>query len=413
MLNGKNMNSKTNKILFIILIILISIGAIFLYYLYTKKSSGDISNSEISMDLPTSNGTNGGIDISSGDLPGVSIENDDSLTFADNQKKKLFQLSSQNVVDYWISSTTDLANSGDILKDNLYYINKDGEIHKILKGNSDEVIATSPYGPPVSINQSLDGSKVVVSFESGKVALYSIDKKTWELLTNNISSASISPDGKSVAYLTLVKGTKNLYIKDINRTKPITTLIISLAIQDVSIDWVDNDRIFLLPKQSKDFEGQIWYIDIKTKTLKFYGSGFGFSAIFSKLNNLSLSFSSQNYGKKMLTSFSDKSGNNKGSASFATFKEKCVFSYSTPFAYCAIPKNSNRTSSVYFPDDFLKKSIFFNDYIYKVDVENKVFYNLLSLDSMALDAISLKEKNNQLFFINRLDNKLYMYKIEE
>ena len=103
----------------------------------------------------------------------------------------------------------------------------------------------------------------------------------------------------------------------------------------------------------------------------------------------------------------DANGAIKANIGISTLPEKCFMNASK--IYCAIMQNySNTLPKPILPDDYLKKAFYSRDKIYAIDIADNSSELVLS-DELppAIDAVNLSLNGNNLFFINRYDNRVY------
>ncbi|MCX7616162.1 MAG: hypothetical protein N2Z68_02110 [Patescibacteria group bacterium] len=418
------MNTKRRKKIFIFFLIIIAVGAG--VFLALEKPSSYLSNlvKEEKSSLPIQEekslrgGFNGSKEVKEEETGGENIE--PAFLFEEKQKRNFVTLTNVPVSGFWVASQPkEEGSQNQLLLSDIFYLNEKGEIFKLKEPNQAESIASSSFGRPLRVIQNNQGDRVAVQFDSGTVALFDVKAKSWqELGGKEITDISFSPDGKKVAFLKEeIKESDvktSIFIKDLSSSKQPLTLVASLKIVDFNLLWPENNSLFLLPKPSYFFRGQAWKVDLKSKTITWLTAGNGYSLLFSSLANLGLQFTSAEKKSEMSVTVVDSNLKKLADLSFSTFKEKCAFSSSEKeVAYCAVPYFANKTSDLTLPDDFYKKGVYFKDRIYKIDLKNSVVESIFNLEDVSLDAIYLKEKNQQLFFINRYDDKLYLYDFSE
>jgi len=85
--------------------------------------------------------------------------------------------------------------------------------------------------------------------------------------------------------------------------------------------------------------------------------------------------------------------------------EKCFIGSSK--IYCAISQSLNISGKLVLPDDYLKRKVYFDDWIYEIDMESRDINLVYSSAGKSIDAYNLTVEGNRILFINRYDNKLY------
>ncbi len=63
------------------------------------------------------------------------------------------------------------------------------------------------------------------------------------------------------------------------------------------------------------------------------------------------------------------------------------------------------------PDDYLKRAVYSNDFIYELDLEKNALLPVFEENKQPIDAINFELLGNKLFFINRYDNRLYQLEL--
>ncbi len=329
--------------------------------------------------------------------------NNQQLLSATEPKLKI--LSKNGAFDYWIANSTSTKS--------IFYISNNGNIFKI-NGDREEIISNDLIENLQLIKVSPDNKMVLI--KSGRqgtfhINIFNSEKNIWQPALLGISVADFSPDGKKIAYLTNSDLKQaDLMIKDLVNAKQKPEKIISINQQDFDLKWIENNAILLVPKPSFDFSSEIWKINIKTKTLLKLMSDKGMMVGWSKFGDLGLKFSAaanNSYNFSLI----DNSGVDKAAFKFLTFPDKCLISGPSQI-YCAVPRNQDVFSRLVFPDDYLKRGVYFQDGIYQIDLAQNKFQTLFQEESPLIDAVNLKISGNRLLFINRYDNRLYSLAIQ-
>lgn len=86
---------------------------------------------------------------------------------------------------------------------------------------------------------------------------------------------------------------------------------------------------------------------------------------------------------------------------------------SKDFLYCAIPRDAEKLSRSFLPDDYYKMTLLTADDFYRIDLINGNAAPILADPGQTIDASNLKIFNNKLFFVNRYDQKLYAITLPE
>lgn len=331
---------------------------------------------------------------------------------------KLKVLSKNEVFDYWIfesvtASSTATSTALKKQEKKIFYISSEGKIYKI-SDSGEELIADSNIKNLQAIISSNDGNFILIKSSLANRSnfdIYDVSKNLWLPAISNAVSSDFSPDSKRIAYFENI-GVKgfDLIIKDLFDVKKKPQKIMTLNLTDFIIDWIDTSKIILSSKPAFEVQSDIFQIDLKTNSISKLFSANGLWVNWSKLSVGGLRFFASG-GRNYSFDFIDSSGQKRGTFSFKTMPDKCAIS-SLAQIYCAIPKNQDVFSTLIFPDDYLKRGVFFNDVIYLINLNENKFNLLYSSDDLEIDAVNLKTIDNQLVFINKYDKKLYGLEIK-
>ncbi|MBI2514803.1 hypothetical protein HYV91_01265 [Candidatus Wolfebacteria bacterium] len=325
---------------------------------------------------------------------------------------KLKVLSRNEVSDYWLyqpfaSSTPEI-----------YYLTPDGKIMKVPgsvlsvggRGDGDEKISDEAIFDVQSIKPSRDGKLVLIKSgdrQNPKFTLYDVETKIKQDLPNAVAGV-FSPDVKKIAYLEKpgANGSSNLMLKDLKSPAiPKPVKLISLSVKDVELFWLDPQKIFLISPPSYQYESQAWSLDIKKGTLSRIDSGNGLMLNWSADAKIAIDFKTKNNGRVAEAKLIDKDGKHLANLDFSTLPTKCFVSQ--PQIYCGLPQFYSLPQEPLLPDDYLKKAVYSRDFIYLIDTEKNSIEPIFTSLEPTVDLWHLSKIENQLFFVNRYDNKLY------
>ncbi|MBI5401754.1 hypothetical protein HZB05_02945 [Candidatus Wolfebacteria bacterium] len=322
----------------------------------------------------------------------------------------LTAISKNAVINYWIMNATSTTATSTSL---IFYITANGNIFKI-NGNKEEIVSDLQINNLRSIKVSADGKVVLIKSGSGdnlRFDIYDSSRNVWLQPILGIIAADLSPDGKQIVYLTS-NGQKSaaLMTQEVGASKKKPSQILSINQIDFDLKWLETNRILFIPKSSVDYQSEIWQVDVRTKTLSQLMSANGLMVNWAKLGETAVRFFS--IGRDYTLDFIDNKGNVRGVFQFKTLPDKCFIASPTQI-YCAIPRDQEVFSRLIFPDDYLKRAIYFQDSVYLIDFAQNQFHPLFDADEPTIDAINLSIlNNNQLLFINRYDGKLYGLEIK-
>lgn len=249
----------------------------------------------------------------------------------------------------------------------------------------------------------------VVEEEEEPVKSTSLEIKPFSILTNKIIN---SKDKNYFAYIISTVSTSKIYLKDYKTETE--KMITELPLRDLNIEWGDNNHILATTKPSSGESGYSYLINTNGTYRKILGDLPGLT---TKINGV---------GDKVL--FSTSSNNEIGLGlldletgeevyfSISTLPEKCVFSnIDEDIIYCAAP---NYISQNKMPDDWYKGKVSFDDFIWRIDLEeNKIdsiySFNVLKYGSFDLINLELTNKDEYLLFENKKDLTLWSLNLKE
>ena len=309
------------------------------------------------------------------------------------QAQKLQILTQNSIFDYWVNKKT-----GDI-----YYIAKTGEVTK--KSKTEETMVNSQTINNLhSVLASPDGTSAVAEFNypfSTTFSVFNTENNNWKVLPDQTLSVAWSPKSDELLYLSQ---------KSLNRLGVVNQKIqkvLDMTQKDLQLQWISDNRVFLLPTPSIEFPSDLWALDLSKKTI---------IPASEKENGLTINWSADsNFGLKLSNKnriptlkLIDKNGNELTTLSFMTLPSKCLIE--TNKIFCGVPKTIRE--GVILPDDYYKKAIYFDDVIYMIDLSTGSSKPILDDNISPIDAEHLELSGSSLLFKNRLDDKLYSLKLE-
>lgn len=329
-------------------------------------------------------------------------------------KPRLVIISDQPISFYWtvgdtltsVSSLLNATSTQTTLEKQIFYFNQNGQI-LLVKEKEDEIVSGRQIENIQNIKSSKDGNQIIVKHgiaDSFQYEIFDVASKIWQIL-DNITAADFSPDGKQIAYLENIKNSQanNLIIKDLEGKKK-STIILSLNQKDFDLKWLTSEKILLVSKPSALYQNEIWAVNIKNKTLTMFNRDTGLTVNWAKDGSYGLKFSANQKGEGALNLI-DKEGVIKANLNFKTLPEKCAVTANK--IYCAISYERTMIKEPFLPDDYLKKAVYFSDFVYEIDINGNNFKTIFDETDPALDIFDLSLFENKILFINKYDNKLY------
>ncbi|MBI3638236.1 hypothetical protein HY227_00640 [Candidatus Wolfebacteria bacterium] len=391
----------------IIIIIILAIAALLLgIYFAWKKSRA------IMVPASQNSGQSGGLpDINNPEnqnQASINVPQNQDLTAGQEERKeapeKLKIISGGTASGYLITPSGIGATTTAF---DVFYMNEAGQIIKI-GANNEEIISEKTFDDIQLVKTSRNGKFILIKYGSinnPDFSIFNIETKVWQKLSN-VSAADFSPDSKKIAYLENSNNSakSNLALKDLTGANPKSQRVLSLYQKDFDLIWNNPEKIFLEPKPSSEYEGQIWAVGVKNKTMSQISSGLGLMAKWSSDGKAGIRFKTSPDRSQKLDFINDK-GEVLGNLDFFTLPNKCAINQSV--IYCALPQSYNSMIEPTLPDDYLKKAVYSRDFIFRIDTNQNSFDLVLGDLGRNIDAVNLNFYGNQLFFINRYDGRLY------
>ena len=317
--------------------------------------------------------------------------------------------------DYFISPSGTIA-----------VIQPDGQVIKIEAGNA-SILSSTPIANLLSAAFSRDGKLVLASFGTSadlQASVFDVARKSWRPLPAGLRGATWAPDSASIAYFTARGSRDVLETLDLGNTKAQPREMISLAAYDLVPRWVLPNQIFLEGKPSSLMPSSLLRFDIKKRALSFLvRDKLGLETIWDKKGERGLGFEGSQNQNGGLLSLLDAQGRASRQLSIATLPSKCVFGASTATSsvaspsstilYCAVPRSTQEFARSPLPDAYEKRALFTEDGFRAINLQSGAQTILWNDPGIILDATNIKIFGSRLYFINRLDQKLYSLSLAE
>ncbi len=311
-----------------------------------------------------------------------------------DQIGKLNAISDNAISGYWIYHSASSTET--------YYFNLTGQLFKVKEGE-DEKILPQPLGEIRSVVSDKDGKKIAVETADRFNILTIGSNGVINESLNDLTAVTFSPDSDKMAYLDK-EGDLNVQNYSSRLRSSQTSKILNINFKDAVLQWIVGDKIVLSSRPSAFYLNESWLIDVNRKTiapfisargLEFNWSGNGEEAIKLEVNAAFNPF----------LSLIDSENSVKANFEFSSLPDKCFIAPAK--VYCAISQSKNLMGQLIFPDDYLKRKVYFDDYIYEIDRQDNNLQLLYSSVNNAIDAYNLTAVGNEIFFINRYDGRLY------
>lgn len=321
---------------------------------------------------------------------------------------------------------------------NAIIVQPDGQVVKVVKGEA-ATLSSAAVTDLISAEFSYDGKKILATFgdpSAPQGSLFDVATKSWQPLQASLQSAAWSGTNYQIAYLKEGAGYKSLTVFDVSKPKSKPQELARLHVQDVGLNWIKPNQIVLTEKSSAEIMSSVWSFDIKLKKLSLLLDGRrGQESIWSRTSNIGLDFVATISKRGGMLSLVDAAGNALTGLRLNTLPSKCLFGSETKnmsqaatstvgsssksvssnasttitadILYCAIPRNADKFSGARLPDDYNKRSLFTVDDIYKINPSDGNASPIFNDAGQSVDVSNLKTFNQNLFFVNRFDNKVY------
>ncbi len=354
-----------------------------------------------------------------GSLPSVSFNKQPPVPQTNEQppapaqtqigEQKFGVLTQNQAVDYFIDE-----------QNNAVVIQPDGKIVKIINGEV-SALSSSPISELRSAEFSYDGKKILIVFggKNFEQSIFNVESKSWSPLPSGLESPTWSPVNYQVAYLKpLAGGAASLETLDISKKGARPQQFLRLHNSGLSLFWLSPNQMILGEKGSSFSKGSVWSFDLKTKSLsQFIAGELGLDYAWNKKTLLGLVFKTDLSRRGGFLSLYDNLGNLLQNMAFLTLPSKCGLELSgatttnktaLKIMYCAIPKDTQVLNTSYLPDEYQKKLFYTDDQFFKINLSSGAIDEVSGAPlNFPVDAEDLKVFNQNLFFINRLDQKLY------
>lgn len=318
-------------------------------------------------------------------------------------------------------------------QNNVTLVQPDGQIVSVAAGQT-TVLSSQVIGALHEASFSHDGQKILAVFGSSlspQVSLFDVAQRTWQPLSYHFSNASWSPSDYQIAYFSKNTTTSVLTTVNLNDEKSKPQPLLALHEEDLKIRWVSQNQILLYEPGSGLNQSSLWSYDSKKKILSpIVADQPGLDVLWNPPTNQGLMFKSGRSGRGGSLVVIDSQGITIRPTNLTTLSQKCAFTTVTAQATqststaatsssstlqttilqsvinCAVPKDNSEFNVQTLPDGYNQKMFFTADDFYQMNLVTGNTQKIFS-PSQSIDATNLKVINGIIFFINRLDSRLY------
>jgi hypothetical protein len=297
-----------------------------------------------------------------------------------------------------------------------YYSKDNGQVYKNdLNGEAEEAISQKELPGLIDVFWSPDKKKAITKFKksNGEIQFfyYNHDTKASLPLKSNLDMVVWQNNNKILyKYFNPVTKERTLNISDPDGKN--WTKIANLDFKNINIASVPLSGLISFWNQPDAFTETSFKTASmlgENKQTLFSGS-FGTDYLWSGDGNRILASSSDKKGGSQISLFvMNNSGGDLKKLDVPTFTAKCVWSKDNKTIYYALPGGIQ--DNLILPNDYLSGKIKTTDTFWKINVLTGEKTRIIDLDKItaSFDAVKmfLNSDESLLFFINRLDDKLY------
>jgi len=250
-------------------------------------------------------------------------------------------------------------------------------------------ISGSPSGEFVLVQQ---GMPATPSF-----SVFTLETAEWRPLPTTTLAATWHPSLDRIAFLDRTSGGR---LATFDPETGAVTELIRVGIEAARLSWVTESDLFITDYPSAFALGFLWKFNTRTRILEpIIQDEFGLSLAIGDTHFLKLVRNARE-STLVLTNQENRA---LRTLPFATIPEKCTFDLLILF--CAVPRNIPKGTTL--PDDYLMGRVQFSDDLITWDIETGTLTTILSGEQALIDAEQLTVNETTLFFLNRMDGRVY------
>lgn len=336
----------------------------------------------------------------------------DSKKQDSRQKEKIYPITGESV----ISPTLDKD-----LKNIIYYSKNNGSVYKISPdGAKQETVAENNLEGLANVLWSSDKNKVITKFQKDgrdKFYFYNYETKSGIGLPDGIDAVSWANLGDKIIYKHFNSGTKKRTLNISDPDGGNAKKLADLNFRDAGICQIPQSSLVSFWNAPDSFEktslNAVGIAGGKIQTL--FSEKYGADYLWSPNGNkVLISSSDSKGGSRMALGIANSNGGEYQNLDIPTLVSKIVWSKNNKIIYYALPSLS--FESITMPNDYNGGKITSRDSFWKIDVATGKKERLIELSDIKneLDAANLflSAEEDILFFVNKIDGKLYGMDIE-
>lgn len=319
---------------------------------------------------------------------------------------------SQPIFAFWPSATQTLQF---INSQGLFEVNYQKEVKvekKSLGVNLANVLASYPSFDKVLLKY------LAVGAYQPAYALIDIKDQTLKNFEPEVKVVTWSPKGDSLIYYysssSFYKSnpSEKNYLAQIDSNLANKKILFELKVSsDLVISWPSTSTLYLLEKPSGYVRQTVLSFDLKNKTFKPFFEGYGVILKWGRNGDYGLLFSTEERGTNPSLQLINQQGIVLAKFPYVTLPEKCVFSRTKPYLYCAFPQSFNNLAV--WPDDYYQGRFSQEEVIYRIDLRNYEAQPFFSEKFFEITQMELSFDEKELLFYDKLTNTLYALTLKE
>ena len=313
-------------------------------------------------------------------------------------------LSKNDVVDYAVNSAGELV-----------FIKSDGQV--IRSSSTDVIVNSIKVNGLIAARFSRNGQKVLVKSgdtESPRWSVYDVPRNAWRQLDLQARDAIWAPGDLRIAYAGRRLSGTALSVWDLSSDRSRPTVLSQLSAEDLEVQWMDANSLIVGERSSARVEGTLWVVPVRGGAWSVFAESIRGTMYLPNGTGKGLLFKSAGAVGGSLMLVGDN-GEELERFSFLTLPSKCAFykvagTSTLPASEklaCAMPRDTRLMSGAELPDAYEKRSLMPIDNIFSIDLASGAFTSIIESSQFAFDATALKVYGSDIYFINRLDQKLY------
>lgn len=294
-----------------------------------------------------------------------------------------------------------------------YYDGVDGRVWTMtLRGTNKEIMNSESMGVPQDVKWSPDGSAAILIYDNGEVYVYNHTTNTKNKLRDGMDDVKWSGVSGKILYKYYDETTseRSLNIADADGTN-------WKKIADLPYRFTDFTQIpssiltAFWPRADKDLVSELFTVGTVNigAPKKIFSDLRGVDYLFSPDGKKVLVSSVDENGKNLTMGIMDANGKNYNDLMIPTIVKKAVWSDDSKYVYYALP--SNVPENVVWPNDYTDKGFTTQDTFFRLEISSGKKTRIIELDDIKekidASALFLSPAEDQLFFINRINNLLY------